>query len=108
MLLLDNTYYLFYIGYSDINTGYIMLSSSATGTSDFTDYKYPLVTSSLAGFDKDSVYKPTVHYRPEDDTLFIWYNGRNQSLEAIGLVKVKNFKKLPLLWGSKPLPAVDR
>lgn len=93
VLLLDNTYYLFYIGYSDINTGYIMLSSSAIGTSDFTDYKYPLVTSSLAGFDKDSVYKPTVHYRPEDDTLFIWYNGRNQSLETIGLVKVKNFKK---------------
>lgn len=93
ILKLDGKYYLFYIGYSDIDTGYIMLSSSTDGESNFKDYEYPLVASSAAGFDKSSVYKPTVHYDEESDRLYLWYNGRNQSLETIGFVKIENFKK---------------
>lgn len=76
----------------DEGTDWIFQTDSDS-ESNFKDHEYPLVTSSAAGFDKSSVYKPTVHYDEESDRLYLWYNGRNQSLETIGFVKIENFKK---------------
>ena len=83
---INDFYYMFYIGYTDINTACIMCAKSSNGITDWEKIsEKPLIISSDYGFDKDACYKPTIYYDVKNDKISIWYNGRNESNEYIGL-----------------------
>lgn len=87
---IDEMYYMFYIGYTDINTAYIMCAKSKDGLTGWEKVqKQPLIKPSINGFDRDACYKPTVFLDEENNELKIWYNGRKGWNEYIGMAVYK-------------------
>ena len=81
-------YLVFYIGYRDINTACICAAYSANGLTDFHRCKMnPLVSPTPGAWDEDSCYKPSALYNPEKDLWRIWYNGRANSKEFVGMAE---------------------
>lgn len=86
----NNEYYMFYIGYTDIHTGYIMCAKSNDGITGWKKVsEEPLVSPTKGEFDADACYKPTVYYNSDSKTIMLWYNGRNKGEEYIGLATYK-------------------
>ena len=86
---IDNEYIMFYIGYTDINTGRIFVAKSKDGIK-WIRYNYPIVESSKDSFDSESCYKPTAYYDLENKKWLLWYNGRTKDKEYIGLAYYNN------------------
>ena len=79
-------YLVFYIGYRDIHTACICCAASRDGVTDFRRCRLnPLVSPTPGAWDNDSCYKPSALYDPARDEWRIWYNGRANSAEYIGL-----------------------
>jgi predicted GH43/DUF377 family glycosyl hydrolase len=78
-------YYAFYIGFRDIDRAQIGLARSKDGITGWVRHAgNPIVRPTPNGWDADACYKPfAVH---SDDGWKLWYNGRNDHLEQIGLV----------------------
>lgn len=78
-------YYLFYIGYRDVDHAQIGLARSKDGIHDWERYPgNPIVSPSPDGWDADACYKP--YALRDGNRWLLWYNGRHGGVEQIGLV----------------------
>ena len=94
---INNEYVMFYIGYTDINTARIFVAKSKDGVHNWKRYgKYPIVKPTISSFDSDACYKPTVIWNEEDSMWMLWYNGRKDGDEYIGLATCKEYNFLNL------------
>jgi len=78
-------YYAFYIGFQDVDHAQIGMARSKDGIADWVRHgENPIVRPTPGGWDADACYKPfTVYF---NKTWRLWYNGRSEHLEQIGLV----------------------
>ena len=80
-------YLMFYIGYEDIDTARICAAWSPDGISRWKRFEAnPIVSPEPGKWDGDACYKPSFLYDEEQNRWLLWYNGRNQAPEYIGLV----------------------
>jgi predicted GH43/DUF377 family glycosyl hydrolase len=85
-------YLMFYIGFHDINFAQIGMARSKNGIDQWERYAdNPIIKPTPGEWDASACYKPYVIQ--EKDRWLLWYNGRNESLERIGLA-IYNGKKL--------------
>jgi hypothetical protein len=78
---------MFYIGYEDIDTARICGAWSPDGIYNWERFSSnPLVSPSEGAWDADACYKPTVVFDAANNRWLLWYNGRNNAPEYIGLV----------------------
>lgn len=91
----DGRWVMFYIGYSDIHTARIGAAISANGIAGWTRLKAnPLVEPTPGEWDSTAVYKPSVVR--ERDRWLLWYNGRTQTREYIGMAEHRGTDLGPL------------
>ena len=77
-------FYIFYIGYRDIDHAQIGLARSRDGLTNWERCPAnPILRATGNGFDADACYKPYALFA--DGKWMLWYNGRNVHLEQIGL-----------------------
>jgi len=80
----ENDYLMFYIGFLDVNTAQIGMAKSKNGIDHWERYSgNPIISPTPGGWDADACYKPFAIQ--EENRWMLWYNGRNSSLEQIGL-----------------------
>jgi beta-1,2-mannobiose phosphorylase / 1,2-beta-oligomannan phosphorylase len=85
VILWEGWYYAFYIGFRDVDHAQIGLARSRDGVTSWArNSANPIVRPTPGGWDADACYKP--YALLENDRWMLWYNGRSQSLEQIGLV----------------------
>lgn len=87
----DNSYIMFYIGYTDINTARIFYATSNDGVQWKKHSKNPIVVPSKNGFDSEATYKPSAIYDFNKNEWILWYNGRTGDQEYIGFVTCKDY-----------------
>ena len=81
----DGWYYLFYVGFRDIDHAAIGLARSRDGLTDWQRLPAnPIVRPTPGGWDADACYKPFAMY--DGKRWLLWYNGRREHVEQIGLV----------------------
>lgn len=80
----DNSYIMFYIGYTDINTARIFVAKSQDGLIWRRTGK-PIVSPEKGKFDSAACYKPSAIFDNKNDKWMLWYNGRTSNKEYIGL-----------------------
>lgn len=86
----NNRLEMYYIGYQNIDTGRICKAVSYDdGYSWDRESSNPLISPTRGGWDAHSIYKPTVVKCLESGTLYLWYNGRYNQDEYIGLATKK-------------------
>ena len=79
-----NDYLMFYIGFLDINTAQIGMAKSKNGIDNWVRYEgNPIISPTPGTWDANACYKPFAIQ--EKDRWILWYNGRNRSLEQIGV-----------------------
>lgn len=82
--ILDNgTYIMYYIGYQNVDVARICYATSKDGIQWERPEDNLLISPSKGSWDADAIYKPTVIFY--DKKLMMWYNGRNNCDEFIGL-----------------------
>ncbi len=87
---LNDLYYLFYIGYSDEDTGRICVAVSNNGITNWTRSSLnPLISSKKNTFNSNSCYKPCVYWNEKNERWMLWYNGRRKSSEYIGCALIQ-------------------
>jgi len=80
----EGWFYIFYIGYRDIDHAQIGLARSKDGLTNWERCPdNPIIRATGTGFDADACYKPYAVL--SDGKWMLWYNGRNEHLEQIGL-----------------------
>ena len=81
----EGWYVMFYIGFSDEDHAQIGLARSRNGVSDWERHPANPILSPGASpaWDDDAIYKPFAVLR--DDQWHLWFNGRNDRVEQIGL-----------------------
>jgi hypothetical protein len=78
-------YYAFYIGFRDIDHAQIGMARSKNGITDWIRHAdNPIVRPTPDGWDADACYKPYAVL--SHGSWMLWYNGRREHLEQIGLV----------------------
>lgn len=78
-------YLMFYIGFHDIDFAQIGMARSENGIDNWERYTdNPIISPTPGAWDESANYKPFAIQ--EKDRWMLWYNGRNQHLEQIGLV----------------------
>ena len=88
VLKVDGEYYVFYIGYEDIDTARICLARSRDGVRMFErSLLNPLVEPTAGEWDADACYKPSALWEEETGKWRIWYNGRRGHAEYIGMAE---------------------
>jgi predicted GH43/DUF377 family glycosyl hydrolase len=83
--IINGMYYMFYIGYTDINTARILMMKSKDGINFDESSKIVITQPDSSGFDKDATYKPAVVFDDINNRYMLYYNGRTNSSEYIGL-----------------------
>lgn len=79
-------FYMFYIGFRDIDHAQIGCARSRDGITDWQRLPAnPIVRPEPGGWDADACYKPFAIYDPRRKVWMLWYNGRRGSVEQIGL-----------------------
>jgi predicted GH43/DUF377 family glycosyl hydrolase len=77
-------FYMFYIGFRDVDQAQIGLARSRDGISRWERHPAnPIISPSQNQWDHDACYKPFGLF--EDHGWLLWYNGRHGSVEQIGL-----------------------
>ena len=77
-------YYLFYMGYSNVDHSAIGIARSKNGTKDWQKHPLnPIVEPTKGTWDQDAVYKPAALFDGVEWKL--WYNGRSEHVEQIGV-----------------------
>lgn len=90
----DGHYYMYYIGYQNLNVARICFATSIDGIHwERPDNNY-ILSPTPKQFDSDSVYKPTIVCFKNQE--YLWYNGRNNNNEYIGLAINSNEKDASL------------
>lgn len=78
-------YYMFYIGFETHSRATICLCRSKSGLGDWEQYPgNPIISPDAGCWDHDACYKPALCFL--NDRVLLWYNGRKESSEQIGLV----------------------
>ena len=81
-------YYMFYIGFESHSRATICLCRSRTGVDGWEQYPgNPIVSPDKGCWDHDACYKPAVC--PANGGFLLWYNGRKESSEQIGLAVLR-------------------
>ena len=79
-----NDYLMFYIGFRDIDFAQIGMARSKNGIDHWERYRdNPIISPAEDAWDASACYKPFAI--PEKGRWMLWYNGRNGSMEQIGL-----------------------
>lgn len=77
-------YYMFYIGFRDVDHAQIGLARSRDGVTAWQRHpSNPIISPTPEAWDHDAVYKPSAIF--DGKRWMLWYNGRHKSLEQIGL-----------------------
>jgi predicted GH43/DUF377 family glycosyl hydrolase len=80
----EGWYYMFYIGFADVDHAAIGLARSRDGVHDWQRLPAnPIIRPSKNQWDEDAVYKPFAVL--DGDRWMLWYNGRRGGMEQIGL-----------------------
>lgn len=84
--LKDGGYGMFYIGYQNIDNARICFAQSKDGISDWKRSALnPLISPSRGKWDAHAVYKPAYLFNEREQKSYLWYNGRKDTEEYIGL-----------------------
>ena len=84
----DGSYIMFYIGYEDIHTARICAATSPDGIRQWTRLaSNPIVSPERDSWDGDACYKPSVVFEPDNSRWRLWYNGRLQRAEYVGMAE---------------------
>lgn len=84
----DGWFYMFYIGFRDVNHAQIGLARSRDGITDWRRLpSNPIISPTLGTWDADACYKPSALYDERSNRWLLWYNGRRGSVEQIGLAE---------------------
>ena len=86
----DKEYIMYYIGYQNVDVARICYATSEDGIHWDRTKNNLLLAPSSNSWDFDAVYKPTVVRK--NDSLFLYYNGRKDTEEYIGLA-IKKLRK---------------
>lgn len=78
-------YVMYYIGYQNLDVARICRATSKDGINWIRDDNNPIISPTKGSWDSDAVYKPSVLYNESDEAQFIWYNGRRNRKEYIGM-----------------------
>ncbi|KAA6310670.1 hypothetical protein EZS27_038062, partial [termite gut metagenome] len=79
-------YLMFYIGFRDEELAQIGMARSADGISNWVRYDgNPIISPTPDGWDASACYRPFVVYEKENKRWLLYYNGRNHSLERMGV-----------------------
>lgn len=80
-------YYMFYIGFEDIDKARINMARSKDGVTGWIRHPdNPIIVGGRAGgWDCEATYKPFAIYEEEKDRWIMWYNGRRAYVEQIGV-----------------------
>lgn len=79
-------YLMFYIGFRDEHRAQIGLARSKDGIANWRRHPAnPIIFPGEETWDADSCYKPFAIYDEQNDRWLVWYNGRRQNVEQIGL-----------------------
>lgn len=82
----DGTYYMAYIAYQNLNVARIAFAKSHNGIDDWKEcYNYPILSPGKGKWDRHAVYKPTLCTDESCTKIFLWYNGRYNHKECIGM-----------------------
>ena len=77
-------YYMFYIGFANIDDAAIGIARSRDGVSNWERHPHnPILKPSAGSWDRDAVYKPYPVF--DGSRWWLWYNGRHGIMEQIGL-----------------------
>jgi hypothetical protein len=80
----DDWYYMFFIGFRDIDHAQIGLARSRDGITGWERHPAnPIISPTPNGWDHDACYKPYAIL--DGNRWLLWYNGRHGSVEQIGL-----------------------
>lgn len=82
--LSNDSYIMFYIGYTDINTARIFVAKSQDGINWVRTGK-PIIVPEKGKFDSEACYKPSAILDSKNNRWMLWYNGRTLDREYIGL-----------------------
>lgn len=75
-----------YIAYENLNVARIAIAYSEDGINNWEyDENNPVLAPTKGSWDRHSVYKPTLCINPKTNNLMIWYNGRFNHQEYIGV-----------------------
>lgn len=86
----NDRYYMFYIGYQNVDTARVCMAESNDGIHNWVrSMDNPVISPEKKSWDADSVYKPTVVLNKQKNKLLMWYNGRKQNCERIGLAEYR-------------------
>jgi len=79
-------YYMFYIGFRDIDHAQIGIARSRDGVTDWERMKdNPIISPTVDGWDADACYKPFAIFDKKSNQWLLWYNGRHGAFEQVGL-----------------------
>jgi predicted GH43/DUF377 family glycosyl hydrolase len=82
----DGWFYMFYIGFRDVDHAQIGLARSKDGITDWQRLpSNPIISPGKAAWDADACYKPYAIFDPKSARWMLWYNGRRGGVEQIGL-----------------------
>jgi len=77
-------YYMFYIGFRDVDHAQIGIARSRDGVTNWQRHPdNPILSPTPGGWDADAVYKPSVIF--DGKQWLLWYNGRRGGAEQIGV-----------------------
>ncbi|MDD4515852.1 hypothetical protein [Massilibacteroides sp.] len=80
----ENDYLMFYIGFRNLHYAQIGMARSKNGIDRWERYSgNPIIAPTPGKWDADACYKP--YAIQEKDRWILWYNGRNKTLEQIGV-----------------------
>jgi len=80
----SGAFYMFYIGFRDIDHAQIGVAQSVNGISGWRRHPAnPIIRAEPGNWDGDACYKPFAIL--DGDRWLLWYNGRHKTLEQIGL-----------------------
>ena len=86
----DDGYVMFYIGYEDIDTARICVAKSPDGITRWKRSAYnPIITPEEGKWDANACYKPFVVYDRGAEKWWLYYNGRREHAEYIGLATLE-------------------
>lgn len=84
-------YIMAYIAYQNVNVARICMAHSDDGISEWKEYyNGPIIAPGRTKWDSHAVYKPTLCVDEENERTLLWYNGRTEHCERIG-VAVLNY-----------------
>ena len=85
IMKVEDEYYLFYIGYEDIDTARVCLAKSKDGVVGWSKSPLnPIISPDAGQWDGEACYKPSAIWNEEAQKWMLWYNGRRGNQEFIG------------------------